>query len=137
MAVKDTKLEEKEQLVVHGDIIADSFKDRTTGKSIGETHTSEWEQKLKEHLVYDEENEEVQCGTDYYADGSVETGADVVVGRNLIIDDLTKFQNTNGDKLIELVPKATFEGGEFVTHTGIIYVVYNTDGTCYVRYYIS
>ena len=31
MSVKDTKLEEKEQLVVHGDILADSFRDRETG----------------------------------------------------------------------------------------------------------
>lgn len=34
MSIKDTKLEEKEQLVVHGDILADSFRDRTTGEKL-------------------------------------------------------------------------------------------------------
>ena len=34
MSLKDTKLEEKEQLVIHGDILADSFRDRTTGEKL-------------------------------------------------------------------------------------------------------
>lgn len=31
MATKDTKLEEKDEYVVHGTILADAFKFRTTG----------------------------------------------------------------------------------------------------------
>jgi len=34
MALKDVKLEEKEQLLVKGEVIADSFKDRNTGKEL-------------------------------------------------------------------------------------------------------
>ena len=32
--LKDTRLEEKEEIVIHGSILADEFRDRTTGKRI-------------------------------------------------------------------------------------------------------
>lgn len=43
MGLKDSKLEEKEQLIIKGDIFADSFKDRKTGKTIGSDAISEAE----------------------------------------------------------------------------------------------
>lgn len=132
----------------------------------------EWVETMKDKMVYDSEDNEIQVGTHLYVDGKLEIGdtggsaGDLVVGHEIIIDDLQKIVNTNGDAFIpdpsghlnealvhtttgyawkkitdmgsiQLVAKAVFEGGEFVTHTNIIYVVYDTDGSCYIKYYTA
>jgi len=76
MATKDTKLGDKEQYVVHGDILADSFRDRKTGKPVGDDSTEINSLKARVQALegiidlffeYDEENEilkfkkEVEC----------------------------------------------------------------------------
>lgn len=63
--------------------------------------------------------------------------ADAQFHGEAIIDSLDHLQNTDGDALIKVIDKATFEGGSFVYKVGVVYVVYDTDGTCYVRYYVS
>ena len=51
MALKDTKLEEKEQLVVKGDIFADSFKDRETGNELPKRYFAHDIKKLGDALL--------------------------------------------------------------------------------------
>lgn len=131
-----------------------------------------WVESMKEVMSYDSENTEVEIGTHLYVDGKIEIGdtggtaGDLVVGHEIVIDDLQKIVDTNGDAFIpdpsghlnealvhtttgytwkkatemagiQVVAKATFEAEEFVPMTNIVYVVYDTDGTCYVKYFIA
>lgn len=165
MATKDVKLEEKEQLVVHGTVHADDFVIRTTGKSVEGTDNA-WVNSIKDKLIYDEEENEIQVGVHLYADGDVETGGDVVVGRDLIVDSLQNIQDPNGYPFIpnpsghlkealahtttgyawykgyelagfKVVAKSVFEGEGFVYETHTVYFVWNdTTGDHYGEVYI-
>lgn len=58
--VKDTRLEEKEEMVIHGTILADEFRDRTTGKLIDEeSEENKWVEKVSKKLRVDNGDIEV------------------------------------------------------------------------------
>lgn len=53
-----------------------------------------------------EDDSSVSFGHDVTADGSIESGTDVTVGRNLYIDDLAKLQDPNGNQLVKQATSA-------------------------------
>lgn len=116
-----------------------------------------WVQEMKEKIIWNETDDQVEIGTKLEVDGaskfntSIEVGesgsvatstlvdvhGDAQVHGELILDSLANIENPDGEKLIQVVSKAEFEGGSFVTKTNVVYIVYDTDASCYVRYYIS
>jgi len=126
-----------------------------------------WVDSIKDKIVYDADNNEVQVGVHLYADGDFETGGDIVCGRDLCIDSLQNIQDNNGDPFIpdasghlnealvhytsgytwkkgydlagfEVVRKSVFEGEGFVYQTHKVYFVWNdTAGENYGTVYIK
>lgn len=95
MALKDTKLEEKEQLVVKGAVLADEFRDRKTGKTIMPSDGSE----ILSKMSIDE-------------DGILVTG-DLLIDNTapgdgfLYLNELSSIKDKeNGDALFPLVDNA-------------------------------
>jgi len=63
---------------------------------------SEWEQQIKDKLIYNETDEQVECGTDLEVDGKVK------------INNLQQITDTDGDPII---PDPTGHVGEVLYHT--------------------
>lgn len=130
-----------------------------------------WVEKMKDVMDYDSVENQVEVGTHLYVDGKLEVGdtggsaGDIVVGHELIIDDLQKIVDTNGYPFIpspsghmnevlthvttgytwkkayelkgfQVIAKSVFED-EYVYQTGIVYFVWNdTDGEHYGEVYV-
>jgi len=119
-----------------------------------------WVDKMKQVMDYDSTDQEVEIGTRLYVDGKLEVGdtggsaGDIVVGHEIIIDDLQKIVDTNGDSFIpdpsghlnealvhytsgytwkkgyelkgfQVVAKSVFESNDFTYQTHIVYFVWN------------
>lgn len=84
--VKDTKVLEKEKLVIKGEVFADGFRDRETGKSIAETGLDDWTETMNDKIAF--------------SDGEVVIKDDTKINGNLTIDGLSKLKDENGNQLI-------------------------------------
>ena len=86
MENKDTKVLEKEKIVIKGEIFADGFRNRETGKSVEEAGLDAWTQEMKNKIVVD--------------DGVVVINNDTKVNGDLTVEALGNLKDENGDQLI-------------------------------------
>jgi len=117
MATKDTKLEEKDEYVVQGTILADNFKFRTTGKDVANAGGDAWVEEMKDRIKVDPEDDDillVNDGMQVDNNGDVTIGRDLFVEDEVVIDNLQKIVDTDGEPII---PDPTGHVGEVLYHT--------------------